>query len=353
MPYIFGTVLVAALSIILTAAVRQFALRFDIVDHPGEERKIHTTVTPLLGGVAVILSFSIGLLLFWNPLTQGYLLPKHLIGVLVASLVLLIGGALDDKYNLKPQLQILAPIVAALIMVVAGIGIDYITNPLGGVLRLNAIQFELFRIGDVPYNISLIADVFTVLWIMGMMYTTKFLDGLDGLVSGITVIGALILAGLSVSAVVNQPETAFVACLGAAAFTGFLVFNWNPASIFLGESGSLFAGFLLGTVAIISGGKVATALLILGIPVLDVVWVILRRLFIEKRSPFEADRKHLHLRLVDSGLSIRRSVLVLYTFSLLFGLSSLFLHSFSKLIALGVLLLVMLVLIRHITKNHG
>lgn len=352
MPYVYGTILVAALSILLTAAVRKVALRFDIVDHPGEERKIHTIITPLIGGVAVILAFTIGIALYWESLTKGYLLPKHLIGVIGGSIVLLIGGVLDDKYNLKPQYQIIAPVCASVIMVIAGIGIDYITNPFGGVFRLDSIQWEIVRINNIPYTLNLIADIFTVLWIMGMMYTTKFLDGLDGLVSGITVIGALILAGLSMTIVVNQPETAFLACIGAAAFAGFLVFNWNPASIFLGESGSLFAGFLLGTLAIISGGKVATAVLILGIPVLDVVWVIGRRLFIEKRSPFQADRKHLHLRLVDSGLSVRQSVVVLYTFSLLFGLSSLFLHSFSKLIALGVLLLVMLFLIKHITKTN-
>jgi len=215
----------------------------------------------------------------------------------------------------------------------SGIGIDYISNPLGGVFRFDSWQLEIFRFNGLPYFITVWADLFTFFWLLGMIYTTKFLDGLDGLTSGVTVIGSLIIAALSLTATVFQPETALLSLIVAAAFLGFLIFNWNPASIFLGESGSLFAGFSLGVLAIISGGKIATALLILGIPILDVAWVILRRLFY-RRSPFSADRGHLHLRLVDSGLSVRVVVIVLYVLTILFGLSSLFLQSRAKVLAL-------------------
>ena len=340
-PIVVG--ITAVLAFLYTAKMRIMAARLGAVDQPGGERKIHTQPTPLMGGVAVAAAFVIGVLFLWPELTAGYLLPKHLIGVLAGVIVLAIGGALDDKYDLPPKKQIIAPLLAALIVVASGVGINYITNPFGGVLQLNTIQWELFRIGDTPYHFTLLADLFAVVWVLGMMYTTKFLDGLDGLVSGVTMIGMVVLFILSISEPVLQPETAWLALIAAAAFAGFLVWNWNPAKIFLGESGSLIAGFLLGTIAIISGAKIATALLIMGIPILDVVWVILRRFIIERRSPFEADRKHLHLRLIDSGLSQKQAVLFFYVFTLGFGLAALYLHSFTKLIALVALGVTMLV----------
>lgn len=347
----------AILAFLYTSRMRGVAARFGAVDEPGEDRKIHKKATPLMGGVAVAAAFIVGVLFLWPELTGGYLLPKHLIGVIAGVVVLAIGGALDDKYNLPPKKQIIAPLLAALIVVASGVGIDYITNPFGGVWRLDALQWELFSVGGVPYHFTLLADLFAVLWVLGMMYTTKFLDGLDGLVSGVTVIGMVVLFILSISEPVLQPETAWLALLAAASFAGFLVLNWNPAKIFLGESGSLIAGFLLGTIAILSGAKIATALLIMGIPILDVAWVILRRFVIERRSPFEADRKHLHLRLVDAGLSQKQTVLFFYVFTLAFGLAALYLHSFTKLvalIALGVTMLVTsIVLVRRGNKKQN
>lgn len=338
--------------VLCTAAARRIATRVGAVDKPGEERKIHKTPTPLFGGVAVGVAFIAGASLLWPELTAGYLLPKHVTGVCIGVLVLMIGGALDDKYNLSPAQQIITPVLAALIMIAAGAGIAYITNPLGGVLQLDTVQFELFRIGDTPYHLTVWADLFSFLWLLGMMYTTKFLDGLDGLVSGVTVIGMVILFVLSISEPVLQPETGWLALIAAAAFAGFLVWNWNPARIFLGESGSLIAGFLLGTIAIISGAKIATALLIMGIPILDVAWVILRRFVVERRSPFQADRKHLHLRLLDAGLSHKQTVLLLYVFTAGFGITGLYLHSFAKLLALAAVGLAMFLLSIVLVRTH-
>lgn len=339
-------------SVALTACARFVARKYTIVDVPGSARKIHKTPTPLLGGVAVIGAFVFGVLLAWPSLVHGYLLPKHLLGVVVGAFILLVGGVIDDKFNLSPKKQILFPLLACVVIIASGIGIDYISNPLGGVLRLDNVNITLFRWNDLPYSITLLADLFTVLWLMGMMYTTKFLDGLDGLVSGVTVIGCGIVFWLSISQTVYQPETAAVALIAGAAFLGFLFFNTHPASIFLGESGSVFAGFILGVLAIISGGKIATALLIMGIPILDVLWVISRRLFFEKRSPFQADRKHLHLRLVDVGLSQRKAVAVLYLCTLAFGASSLFLESKQKMVALVLVIVVMCAIGGYIVWNY-
>ena len=177
-----------------------------------------------------------------------------------------------------------------------------------------------------------------------MMYTTKLLDGLDGLVSGISAIGAIIIFLLTTMTKYYQPDTALLSLIFSACCIGFLIFNFNPAKIFLGEGGSLFTGFMLGVLSIISGGKIATALLIMGIPILDAAWVILRRIF-EGKSPFKtADRKHLHFRLLDLGMNQKQTVIFMYFLSAGFGISTLFLQSKSKLIALGVLALVMLII---------
>ncbi|MEK7103089.1 MAG: MraY family glycosyltransferase, partial [Patescibacteria group bacterium] len=244
----------------------------------------------------------------------------------LGGLLILVGGMLDDVYNLKPWQQIIWPIAAACIIVSAGIGIEHVSNPLGGTIELGGWS-----------------SVVTFMWLMVVMYTTKFLDGLDGLVSGMTVINAVIIAVLSLFFFINIP-TAILAVIIASAYAGFLVFNFNPASIFLGESGSLLAGYFLGILAIISGAKLATTMLILGIPILDAVWVISRRMFIERRSPFQADRKHIHFRLLDAGLSQRQAVLVLYIFASIFGVAALFLQSTQKLIGVFVLIGVMVVL---------
>src|SRR3989339_218455 len=193
-----AVVLIATIvvSIVATVVVRTFA-RTRVVDLPIKERKIHTRPTPLLGGVAVIFAFIFGVILAWPLLTHGYLLPKHLTGVIIGALILLIGGALDDRYDLSPRFQIIFPIFAIISLIIGGIGIEYITHPFGGTLRLDSIHILLFHWNGLPYSITLLADLFTMVWLLGMMYTTKFLDGLDGLVSGIAIIGSLIIFFLS------------------------------------------------------------------------------------------------------------------------------------------------------------
>ena len=170
------------------------------------------------------------------------------------------------------------------------------------------------------------------------------LDGLDGLVSGVTIIGSLIIFAIAMSTNVAQYNTALIAMILAGAFAGFLIFNWHPARIFLGEGGSLCAGLMLGVLAIISGSKVATTLLIMGIPILDVVWVIARRT-LAGQNPFKfADKKHLHFRLLDVGFSHRQAVVFYLILTALFGGFAVFLQTFGKLIALLILLIVMLIL---------
>ena len=329
----------------LVPIVRSFARKRGIVDAPQEAptRKIHTNPTPLLGGVAIYLSVTAVLAVTavaTDHLLGGYLLGKHVIGVLLGGAVLMVGGVWDDTMRLSPLKQILWPLLAVAIVIASGIGVNYISNPFGDAIRLDTVQWTIFQIGDVPYHITLWADLFTAAWLLWMIYTTKFLDGLDGLATGVTSIGALILFVLSLLPEVGQPETALMAWVLFSACLAFLFFNFHPASIFLGEGGSTFLGFMLGILAIISGGKIATALLILGIPILDVAWVILRRV-VQRTSPFWADRKHLHYRLLDAGFSHRQTVLTLYVLTAVFGASSLVLQKEQKVLALGIAVVVM------------
>ncbi|MFA4880463.1 MAG: MraY family glycosyltransferase [Candidatus Doudnabacteria bacterium] len=340
LPFFIG----ALLCLILTFLVRKLALRFRILDYPILPRKIQKAPIPLLGGLAVYAAFVLVVLFylfFTHSLATGTIRLKNMIGILVGGLFLMIGGILDDKYNLKPWKQFIWPLLAAAAIVASGIGIKYATNPLGGLFYFDQVKIEIFTLAGIPYYLTLFADLFAFFWILGMIYTTKYLDGLDGLASGVTTIGAVILFFLSLSQAVHQPETALLSIICAGVFLGFLVLNFHPAKIFLGEGGSTFAGFMLAVLAILAGGKIATTLLIMGIPILDALWVICRRVFFEHRSPFKGDAKHLHFRLLGIGFTHRQAVLFLCFLSFAFGVSGLFLQAKEKLLALIIMVVVM------------
>jgi UDP-GlcNAc:undecaprenyl-phosphate/decaprenyl-phosphate GlcNAc-1-phosphate transferase len=331
-----------------TPLVRQWALRRHVVDNANlaPERKIHPMPIPLGGGLAIFLAFSIvswAIALLTPELFGGFFLPKYLIGMTVAGGILMVGGYLDDRFHFTAQRQILFPILAAIAIIAVGIGVTYITNPFGGTIDLSHPAWRFFTLDGRPYRIVFFADVFAFLWLLATTYTTKILDGLDGLVAGVTTIGGVVIAVLSLTKEVTQPETALLAVTLAGAAAGFLVWNWHPAKIFLGEGGSTYTGFMLGTLAIIAGGKIATALLILGIPALDVAWAILRRLT-GKRKATQADRGHLHFRLLDVGLTVRQAVLLLYTVTAVFGSVTLVTRGEQKVYALAALVLVMVLL---------
>lgn len=328
MQYLIPIVTAFALSILFTPMVRLVALKLKITDKV-TPTKIHKKETPLLGGVAVFLSFAITSLALWQLgyLTDQKILDNHIIFILIGAGILILGGILDDIYNLRPQLQILFPVIAIILVLYSGIKITFVTNPLGGVL-------------EFPVIFGLAMSFF---WLLGMIYTTKLLDGLDGLVSGVTTIGAIIIFLVSLTWDVPYSGTSFLALILAGASLGFLIFNFHPAKIFLGEGGSVLCGFLLGVLSIISGSKIATALLIMGVPILDVAWVILRRLFSGSKVT-SGDNKHLHFRLLNIGLSHRQAVLFLYIVTGFFGLTSIFLHSIGKVVALIALAAFMIIL---------
>jgi UDP-GlcNAc:undecaprenyl-phosphate GlcNAc-1-phosphate transferase len=336
MSYLYYFLFSCVLAALCTPLVKRIALKTGAMDIPRPPRNLHKNPTPKLGVLAVFISFVLSIGVYWvSSGIDHHIVPvKFLVGILIGVVLLMIGGFLDDKYDLSPKVLWLFPAAASFAVVFSGIGIGitFLSNPFGDPINLSSSLL------GVP-----ISGIVMWFWLMGMMFTTKFLDGLDGLVSGIGLIAGLTLFFLSLSERVNQPITASFAIILCGALAGFLIYNFNPASIFLGDGGSLFVGFILAVLSIILGGKIATAFLVMGIPILDVAWVIVRRLYY-KRSPFIGDRSHLHFRLLDLGFTQKQTVLILYALSAVFGFTALFLQNFGKLIALGVLFLLMIAL---------
>lgn len=317
------------LSIVFTVIVKKIALKLNIVDTPDFNRKIHKKPIPLLGGLAVFFAYFITLFLFKDYLLVGDLSLAHWLSFLLGGLFLVIGGVLDDKYNLAPKWQFIWPILASLAIVFGGVNIAKISNPWGGFIFL-------------PFWIS---SLFIFLWILGMTYTTKLLDGLDGLAGGVSAVGGLIIFLFTITSKYYQPDIALASIILFGVLLGFLIFNFNPAKIFLGESGSLLLGYILGVLAIISGGKIAVALLVMGLPILDVLWTIIRRI-LSGKNPFKhSDRGHLHHRLIDLGFSQKQTVLFFYGVAMFFGFSALFLQSRGKILALLGLVILMILII--------
>lgn len=329
MGYILAIIFSITISIVFTVLVKKIALKLNILDQPNSERKIHNKAIPLLGGVAIFCAYFLSLLIFKKYLFLGSLNISHWLGFFTGAIFLLVGGVLDDKYNFSPRWQIIWPILASLAVIFGGVSIQKVSGLNGSFLYF-------------PFWLS---ASFIFIWLLGMTYTTKLLDGLDGLASGVSAIGALIIFLFTITTKYYQPDIAMASLLFFGVLLGFLYFNFNPAKIFLGESGSLLIGYILGVLAIISGGKIAIALLVIGLPVLDVLWTIIRRL-ISGKNPFRSsDRKHLHHRLIDLGLNQKQAVLSFYGVSGFFGLSALFLQSKGKIWALALLFILMIVLI--------
>ncbi len=328
-----------ALSIFCVPLIVHAAARFGVIDIPGGIKKLHTQPTPLLGGIAPFIGFAVTVLLvlfFTHHFTSGTLRLEMLLGFLLSCTILIIGGILDDRYNLSPVQAIISPLLAALVAVLVGMGVTKVTNPFGAPLVIG----------------PLISGIFTFAWLMGVTYTTKFLDGVDGLVTTLGIIGAGMVAGLALTEKFYQPDVALLALIFAAALLGFLLWNAPPAQIFLGEGGSTFIGFTLGTLAVIGGSKFATLLFIVGLPALDAAFVIIRRLMLG-RSPFHGgDGLHFHYELRQVGWTSRQIVLLYGSVALLFGVTSLVFSSWQKIFALVILAILSLFAMLWVAKKQ-
>jgi UDP-GlcNAc:undecaprenyl-phosphate GlcNAc-1-phosphate transferase len=238
-------------------------------------------------------------------------------GVVLGSMVLLLGGLIDDRWDLSPWAQFAIQIGGAMIAVSHIIFIEVFTNPLSG--------------DEVWLSSRFLAATITVIWIVALINTVNWLDGLDGLAAGVGTIAALLFAWHSYR--LGQEAVAAFPMALAGALLGFLPYNFAPARIFLGTAGAYVLGYNLATLAILSPAKIATALLVLAVPIIDGAWRVIDRLR-HGRSPFYGDRGHLHFRLVDQGVPVRRIVLGYYAVSLTFGLVAIFAPGLMKLVIL-------------------
>lgn len=326
-----------SLGYIFSLLMIELSFKLKILDIPNEKRKIHSLPTPLLGGVGIYLSFLISVILFFifnNYFDFGISINYlQIIGVLIAGLIIIIGGVLDDKYNLSPIKQTLFVLLACFVIIICGTQIKFITRPGGGILDLTIGQFQLFGM-----NFYAIGVIITFLWLLITTNATKLLDGLDGLCGGITSIAMLMLFIVSLSWDSANSFTPNLILIFLGAIIGFLILNFNPAKIFLGNGGSNLLGIMIGFFAVATGAKIATALLVMGLPLLDMVLVILQRLKNHEHPFAHADRKHLHFKLIDHGFSIKKAVLFMYLSSFTFGVTALFQDTIGKIIMLFALI---------------
>jgi len=341
--YILIFILSLVISYFLTLVAKKVSFKFKILDYPNDERKIHHQPIALLGGWAIYLSFSLltlFLVIFFPSLILTYNINlTQIIGIIVAGLILMIGGTFDDKYNLSPGKQLGLAVLACLTIIFSGTSIKFITRPGGGIIDLTGSPINLFG-----QDLYLVGAILSFFWLLIITNTTKLLDGLDGLASGITGIGMIILFIVSLFWDVPNSGTSILILILTGSIFGFLILNFHPAQIFLGNGGSTFLGLAMGVMAIISGAKIATALLVMGLPLLDMIWVIIQR-WKKGESPFKhADQKHLHFRLLSLGLSKKQTVLILYFISLLFGAMALFQGTIGKITTLIILVLLIIVI---------
>ena len=343
MNYAIGFVSALVIAALLIPLVKKFAISLGAVDNPKESvRKIHKQIIARGGGLAIYMAFVV------VTVALASVFSKQYVGLIVAGTMVLIVGLADDIKRLNPWTKLVVQIIAALIASIGfGITIEFITNPLGGTIVLTQTNVN-FVLAGINLSFNWIAVALATFWLVGMTNTINFLDGIDGLSGGVSSIAGLIIFLLAISQKVNQPETALLSIVLAGACIGFLIYNFYPAKIFNGDSGAYFLGMTLGILAIFSGAKLATAALVLGLPILDAVWAVLRRL-VSKKSPFSADRGHLHYMFLDAGFSQRQAVLVIYALCFIFGLIGILGSTRQKFIGIIAMFIVMIALLIGLT----
>lgn len=305
---------------LMTPLVRYIAISMGFYDAP-DARKVHTGNIPRLGGVAIFLGY-ITALLYSLPL------DNEKWGLVIGTLVLVAIGLWDDIKEIGPKTKLLGQIVAAGILVFSGVSIEWITNPWGTLIFL-------------PEWISI---PLTIFWIVAFINIVNLIDGLDGLAAGICLISCATIFG--VTFVMGQSDTAFIIVSLAGAIFAFLKYNFNPAKIFMGDTGSMLLGYTLGAVSVVGVVKTATTVallvpvIVLGVPIMDTTFAIVRR-FMNGRPIFKPDKGHLHHRLLAMGLTQKQAVLLMYAATIAFGGIALIVANFNS--TLGIILLLSLI----------
>ena len=327
---IFAFIVSFAFTFATTPLVRRFAFKIGAIDIPKDNRRMHKKPTPRIGGLAIIFGFTVATLCFAQPSRQLY-------GTLAGAAIIAVMGVIDDCKNLPAKLKFVIQIIAALVVVFAGdIKIDAFTNP----------NF----LSDNPYWVlpEWLSVTLTVIWIVFITNAVNFIDGLDGLAAGVSAIMSISLVFISIR--VGEYSIAILGIALMGSCFGFLPFNFNPAKIFMGDTGSTFLGFMLATLSIQGVFKsyavisFAVPLLILGLPLFDALFAMIRRI-LRGQSPMTADRGHLHHRLVDMGFSQKQTVFILYAISGVLGITAVLLAESGVLRALLLVICVLILLL--------
>lgn len=300
-PFLLATVI----SYLSTPLVRKLAFKVGAVDIPKDDRRVHKEAMPLIGGLAIFVAVIVVTLIFLP-------LEKEIISIIIGGTVIVIGGIIDDLKELKPKTKFMFQIIAGLILIFGDVKVDFITNPFtknSSLLYLNWLSIPI-----------------TLFWVVGITNTLNFIDGLDGLSAGVAMISSITLMIVASKGYTsNYISVIIMSAAIAGACLGFLPFNFNPAKIFMGDTGALFLGFMLAAITIegvmksVATIAIVAPILILSVPIFDTTFAIFRRL-LNGQSISAADKGHLHHRLLSRGYSQRKSVLILYGISAIFGL---------------------------------
>ncbi|WP_414623659.1 glycosyltransferase family 4 protein [Calothrix sp. CCY 0018] len=305
--HVIAFLLAAVVVLWTTPDVKNIGIKSGRLDKPSE-RKVHQSPMVRLGGVSIFAGTVISLLMVWWLGGFGFLPPDkewQIWGVTLGGLAFFLIGLADDLFNLSPLVRLLIQTLVASCAWKAGVSIDFISIPTGGLIHLGWLSLPI-----------------TVIWLVGMVNAINWIDGLDGLAAGVSGIAAMVM--LIAALFMQQPAAALIAAALSGATFGFLRYNFNPAQIFMGDGGSYFIGFTLASVGVIGLVKIpaVTAVLlpyvILAVPIVDMSTVILGRIS-QGKSPFLADKTHLHHRLLEAGLSHRLTVLFIYSLTLWVG----------------------------------
>jgi UDP-GlcNAc:undecaprenyl-phosphate/decaprenyl-phosphate GlcNAc-1-phosphate transferase len=301
-------------ALFLTPKVEEVAVKFNAMDKP-DARKVHSKLMPRWGGLAIAMAAILSILLCFRIFEQAQLLldiktQKNLLGLFLGGGLMVIVGMIDDKFNLSAKYKLLGQILIALVVMKFGIAITFLTLPFIGFVYL-------------PGWLSVLL---TILWIVGMTNAINLLDGLDGLLAGVATIFALLF--FAVSLLTGQIAVAITMIAIAGACVGFLRYNFNPARIFMGDTGSLFLGLMFACLSIIGAFKVTTTaamiipVVIMGLPIFDTSFAIVRR-FAHGKPIFSPDKEHVHHQLLARGLSVRQTVLLIYLICCTLGVAGL------------------------------
>lgn len=309
---VIGFAIAFVVSFAATPLVRKLAISLGAIDVPKDDRRMHKHPVPRMGGLAIFAGIIVAILysIIGSVVeTNGIVFDDRIVGFILGATIIVIMGIFDDRKPIKAIYKLIIQIIAATIAVYFGVRIGPISIPF-----LNETYLTLGML-EIPL---------TILWIVGITNAINFIDGLDGLATGITCISSasllfiFLLTGQSIAAI-------FLAAVMVGATLGFLPFNFNPAKIFMGDTGSNFLGFSLAILSIIGLAKTYTVIsvlvpiIILAVPIFDTGFAIIRRI-INKKSPMEADKGHIHHRLIQAGLSTRQAVFVLYGVCALLGM---------------------------------